>query len=240
MDREFLAVIDGTLGGPDAIFKLMEFYCGQVKITTADKILFDADGAALDLGRVGAIGWRGWGSNRSKSTSWWTSAMRWMHMRQDRGLAATMDSDGASGGDRSPTALPAEPRDRGGGSSDRSPCLAAHQAVRGNGGADFSQAAARTDGLRAGGGVPKLRDRRGLIEGARRCAVTLRLKGPSTYWHKYECRHAVLLVRSYYKAGRWNLLWRGRHLRRQQGSPREPKEMDRSLGNSPRTLMSDD
>src|SRR3954466_9827302 len=27
MDREFLAVIDGTLGGPDAIFKLMEFYC---------------------------------------------------------------------------------------------------------------------------------------------------------------------------------------------------------------------
>src|SRR3954454_1226034 len=26
MDRDFLAVIDGTLGGPDAIFKLMEFY----------------------------------------------------------------------------------------------------------------------------------------------------------------------------------------------------------------------
>ena len=26
MDREFLAVIDGTLGGPDAIFKLLEFY----------------------------------------------------------------------------------------------------------------------------------------------------------------------------------------------------------------------
>ena len=25
-DREFLAVIDGTLGGPDAIFKLMESY----------------------------------------------------------------------------------------------------------------------------------------------------------------------------------------------------------------------
>jgi len=25
MDREFLAVIDGTLGGPDAIFKLIEF-----------------------------------------------------------------------------------------------------------------------------------------------------------------------------------------------------------------------
>ena len=39
MDREFLAVIDGTLGGPDAIFKLMEFDLREFKITTADQIL---------------------------------------------------------------------------------------------------------------------------------------------------------------------------------------------------------
>ncbi|HJY68089.1 MAG TPA: hypothetical protein VJ254_15290, partial [Streptosporangiaceae bacterium] len=32
MDREFLAVIDGTLGGPDAIFKLMEFYLRELKM----------------------------------------------------------------------------------------------------------------------------------------------------------------------------------------------------------------
>ena len=31
MDREFLAVIDGTLGGPDAIFKLLEFYLRELK-----------------------------------------------------------------------------------------------------------------------------------------------------------------------------------------------------------------
>jgi hypothetical protein len=30
-DREFLAVIDGTLGGPDAIFKLMEFSLRELK-----------------------------------------------------------------------------------------------------------------------------------------------------------------------------------------------------------------
>jgi hypothetical protein len=35
MDREFLAVIDGTLGGPDAIFKLMEYYLRELEITTA-------------------------------------------------------------------------------------------------------------------------------------------------------------------------------------------------------------
>src|SRR5208337_1498343 len=55
MDREFLAVIDGTLGGPDAIFKLMEFYLRELKIATADKILFVADGARWIWNRVGAL-----------------------------------------------------------------------------------------------------------------------------------------------------------------------------------------
>ena len=52
MDREFLAVIDGTLGGPDAIFKLLEFYLRELKISTADKILFVADGARWIWNRV--------------------------------------------------------------------------------------------------------------------------------------------------------------------------------------------
>src|SRR3954447_19738016 len=55
MDREFLAVIDGTLGGPDAIFKLMEFYLRELQITTADKILFVADGARWIWNRVGGL-----------------------------------------------------------------------------------------------------------------------------------------------------------------------------------------
>src|SRR3954467_5272050 len=55
MDREFLAVIDGTLGGPDAIFKLMEFYLRELKVTTADKVLFVADGARWIWNRVGAM-----------------------------------------------------------------------------------------------------------------------------------------------------------------------------------------
>src|ERR1039458_136570 len=55
MDREFLAVIDGTLGGPDAIFKLIEFYLRELKITTADKVLFVADGARWIWNRVGAL-----------------------------------------------------------------------------------------------------------------------------------------------------------------------------------------
>ena len=76
MDREFLAVIDGTLGGPDAIFKLMEFYLRELQIITADKVLFVAMapvGSGTGSGRCCG----GCGSNRSKLTSWWTSIMRW-------------------------------------------------------------------------------------------------------------------------------------------------------------------
>ena len=45
----------------------------------------------------------------------------------------------------------------------------------------------------------------GAIESAIRRVVNLRLKGPSIYWHKASAE-AVLLLRSYYKAGRWNHL----------------------------------
>ena len=45
----------------------------------------------------------------------------------------------------------------------------------------------------------------GAIESAIRRVVNLRLKGPSIYWHKTSAE-AVLLLRSYYKAGRWNHL----------------------------------
>src|SRR3982751_4838480 len=55
MDRDFAAVIDATLGGPDAIFKLMEFYLRELAITTADRVLFVADGARWIWNRVGAM-----------------------------------------------------------------------------------------------------------------------------------------------------------------------------------------
>ena len=47
----------------------------------------------------------------------------------------------------------------------------------------------------------------GAIESTIRRVVNLRLKGPSIYWHKSSAE-AVLLLRSYYKAGRWNHLER--------------------------------
>src|SRR4051794_13815319 len=55
MDRDFLSVIDGTLGGPDAIFELMESYLRGLAITQADRILFVADGARWIWNRAGLL-----------------------------------------------------------------------------------------------------------------------------------------------------------------------------------------
>jgi len=47
----------------------------------------------------------------------------------------------------------------------------------------------------------------GAIESTVRRVVNLRLKGPSIFWCRASAK-AILLLRSYYKAGRWNLLKR--------------------------------
>ena len=72
----------------------------------------------------------------------------------------------------------------------------------------------------------------GAIESAIRRVVNLRLKGPSIYWHKTSAK-AVLLFRSYYKAGRWNHLekqaLRDRHMSRKKWiAPRTTSGRSRS------------
>jgi hypothetical protein len=206
MDREFLAVIDGTLGGPDAIFKLMEFYLRELKITTADKVLFVADGARWIWNRVGALLRRlGVKSDRinelvdfyhavehlGKIAAFqrrWTAAERqaWIGRQRrlllKRGIEEVQAAIDAVCGSRSGKALKRE-----------------REYFKRNGGKgrmDYARIAAL-----------KLPIGSGAIESAIRRVVNLRLKGPSIYWQKTSAE-AVLLLRSYYKAGRWNHLER--------------------------------
>jgi hypothetical protein len=52
IEREFTPVLDGTLKGPDAVFRLIEFYLSELHIEAATKVLFIADGdTALCLRR---------------------------------------------------------------------------------------------------------------------------------------------------------------------------------------------
>ena len=204
MDREFLAVIDGTLGGPDAIFKLMEFYLRELKITTADKVLFVADGARWIWNRAGAM-LRRLGVKPEQVNELvdfyhavehlgkiaalqrrWTASERqaWIGRQRRRLLKGGIEEVQAAidtvCGSRPGKALKRE-RDY-------------FKRNGGKGRMDYARIAALQ--LPIGSGA---------IESAIRRVVNLRLKGPTIYWHKMSAE-AVLLLRSYYKAGRWNHL----------------------------------
>jgi hypothetical protein len=206
MDRDFLAVIDGTLGGPDAIFKLMEFYLRELEIATADKILFVADGARWIWNRAGAL-LRRLGIKPGQINELvdfyhavehlgkiatlqrrWTVPERqtWIGRQRRRLLKGKVDEVQAAidalCGSRPGKALRRE-RDY-------------FRRNAGKGRMDYARMAAS-----------KLPIGSGAIESAIRRVVNLRLKGASIYWHK-QSAEAVLLLRSYYKAGRWNHLER--------------------------------
>ena len=55
IDQEFSPVIDGTLQGPDEVFRLLEFYLRQLNIQQAEEILFVADGAKWIWQRVAKL-----------------------------------------------------------------------------------------------------------------------------------------------------------------------------------------
>ncbi len=50
--RDFAPWIDGTLNGPDAVFMLLGYYLTALNITSADQVLFIADGAPWIWARV--------------------------------------------------------------------------------------------------------------------------------------------------------------------------------------------
>ena len=206
MDRDFLAVIDGTLGGPDAIFKLMEFYLRELKIATADKVLFVADGARWIWNRVGAL-LRRLGIKPEQVNEVvdfyhvvehlgkiaalrrrWTVQERqaWIGRQRRRLLKGKVDEVQAAietvCGSRPGKALKRE-RDY-------------FKRNAGKGRMDYARIV-----------ESKLPIGSGAIESTIRRVVNLRLKGASIYWHK-KSAEAVLLLRSYYKARRWNHLER--------------------------------
>jgi hypothetical protein len=203
-DREFLAVVDGTLGGPDAIFKLMECYLRESKITTADTILFVADGARWIWNRAGALLRR-----LGVKTEQVNELVDFYHAVEHLGQIAALQRRRTASERQAWIGRQRRRLLKGGieevraaidavcGSRPGKALKRERDYFKRNGGKgrmDYARAAAL-----------KLPIGSGAIESAIRRVVNLRLKGPSIYWHK-ESAEAVLLLRSYYKAGRWNHL----------------------------------
>ncbi len=201
-DASFAPVIDATLKGPDAVFALLRTYLQRLHITQADQVLFIADGAPWIWKRVPllvhALG---------LAAEQVHELLDFYHAVQHLGQVAALRKDWSA---QARTRWRTQQR---------------HLLLRG----EVEQVIAAVRSICRGRHSKAIRTHReyfiknrsrmayaklidlklpigsGAIESTVRRVVNLRLKGPSIFWCRASAE-AILLLRSYYKAGRWNLL----------------------------------
>lgn len=197
-------MIDATLKGPDAVFALLHTYLQRLGITQADQVLFIADGASWIWKRVPLLV-RALGLAAERVHE----LLDFYHAAQHLGQVAAL---------RKNWSAKARSRWR---NQQRHLLLrgqvaeviaAVHDICRGRNSKAIRQHRAYFVKNQSRMGYAELTAMqmpigRGAIESTVRRVVNLRLKGPSIFWCRASAE-AILLLRSYYKAGRWNLLKR--------------------------------
>ena len=202
LDRSFMPIIDALIREPDAMFKLLHAYLNPLNLTKADQVLFIADGAPWIWNRIPglikrlglapdqvhelidfyhAVEHLGKVASLRKS---WSSKQRQSWVRQHRNLLLQGQVEKVI------SAVKAICRGR------KSKAIRTERDY-------FVKNVTRMayKRLRA----IKMPIGSGSVESAIRRVVNLRLKGPCIFWCK-ENAEAILLLRSYWKAGRWNIL----------------------------------
>jgi hypothetical protein len=201
-ESRFAPFIDATLKGPDAVFALLRSYLQRLGITQADHILFIADGAPWIWKRVPLLV-----QALGLAAEQVHELLDFYHAVQHLGQVAALRKDWS-----------AKARSRWRAQQRRF-------LLRG----EVEQVIAAVQGICRGRNSKAIRTQRdyfiknqsrmayakllalklpigsGAIESTVRRVVNLRLKGPSMFWCRASAE-AILLLRSYYKAGRWNLL----------------------------------
>jgi hypothetical protein len=201
-DKRFSPWIDGTLRGPDVLFARLEGYLRGLGPTQADRLLFVADGAPRIRKRVQTLrAHLGLGPERAleavsfyhavehlaaaaKETAWSEPQRRIRIREQSRALrrgrvGMVIDAlDRLRRGRRRNTALNRE-RDYFARNRER-----------------MRYARLKARHLPIGSGA---------VESAVRRVINLRLKGASLFWN-WDAAEEMLMLRSFYKAGRWNIL----------------------------------
>lgn len=196
-------IIDGTLRGPDAVFALLQSYARQIELSSADKILFVADGAHWIWLRINSlIAALGLSPNQvlglidfyhaAKQLSDAVKLRRWSAKRRTRWLNRTRRLLKRGRVDDVIDALRELCRGRTAGK------IATHLRYFVSNRHRFAYTAMARLRLPRGSGA---------VESAIRRVINLRIKGASIYWLA-ESVEAILLLRSFYKSGRWNCLQR--------------------------------
>jgi hypothetical protein len=203
-EASFAPVIDATLKGPDAVFALLRTYLQRLDITQADQVLFIADGAPWIWKRVPLLV-----QALGLAAEQVHELLDFYHAAEHLGQVAALRKDWS-----------AKARSRWRNQQRRlllrgqveQVITAVHDICRGRNSKAirkhrdyfiknqsrmaYAELAAMQMPLGSGA-----------IESTVRRVINLRLKGPSIFWCRASAE-AVLLLRSYYKAGRWNLLKR--------------------------------
>lgn len=202
--QEFAPVMDGTLQGPDEVFRLMEYYLRELGIDQATEVLFIADGATWIWQRVTRL-WQRLGlvgvrcrelvdfyhvvehvyALAALNRSWSASYRKQWATRQRRRLwrgelkAFIDDVERLCQGKRGK-----------GWARERDYLL------RNAGAGRLDYAKARRAKMPIGSGT---------MESAIRRVVNLRLKGAGIFWHEDHAEQ-MLLLRTYYKSKHWQVL----------------------------------
>jgi hypothetical protein len=202
MNRCFSPYIESTLKGPDAVFGLISYYLNQLQINKADQIFFIADGARWIWTRVADLISRfqlAQGrvyqlvdfyhavehlSKVAELRKGWKSSERKRWVKKQRHLLLKGHID------RVIAAIKQICRGR----NSKEIVKERNYFIRNVDRMNYQQISAQ-----------KLPIGSGAVESAIRRVINLRLKGASIYWLE-ETAEAMLLLRSFYKAGRWNTL----------------------------------
>jgi hypothetical protein len=203
-EARFAPVIDGPLKGPEAVFALLRSYLQRLQITQADQVLFIADGAPWIWKRVPLLV-----QTLGLAAEQVHEVLDFYHAAEHLGKVAALRQDWS-----------AKTRSRWRNQQRRlllrgeveRVIAAVRDICRGRNSKAIRthrdyfiknqsrMAYAKLMGM-------KLPIGSGAIESTVRRVVNLRLKGASIFWCRASAE-AILLLRSYYKAGRWNLLKR--------------------------------
>lgn len=202
MEKSFAPIIDGDLNGPDSLFRLIYNYLQAINIEQADKMLFVADGAHWIWNRIPSLvkklgllssqvhelidfyhAVEHLGKVASLRKTWSAKERKaWVHKQRRLLLKGeanqVVDAVQAICKGRNGKAITTERN-----YFIRNPDRMAYSTLK-------------ALNLPLGSGA---------VESAIRRVVNLRLKGPCIFWHR-ENAAKIMMLRSFYKAGRWNRL----------------------------------
>jgi hypothetical protein len=200
-DRKISPIMDASLDGPDGIFNMLLYYLKKLGVAAADKLLFISDGAKWIWERVASLV-TGLGiqakqllmaldfyhavehlTSIATHKKWKKKkANKWVNKQRKRLLKGKLDIfmeeiEAVCKGTKSKILR----RER--------KFFKSHLP-------HMRYEEIKNGGLPIGSGA---------VESGIRRVVNMRLKGPGIFWEE-EMADAMLLLRSYYKDGRWNML----------------------------------